>query len=72
LRTKQLVANRNGRSVWATVAESGSWTHSKRAGYRVMLARLNDGESVSYELISRKLYRTGYQPTTMNNTVIYE
>ena len=31
------------------VAEHGSWNRSKKAGYRVMLVKLKDGEPVSYE-----------------------
>lgn len=31
------------------IAEHGSWNRSKKAGYRVMMATLKDGEPVSYE-----------------------
>ena len=31
------------------IAEHGSWNRSKKAGYRVMLVKLEDGEPVSYE-----------------------
>ena len=31
------------------IAEHGSWNRSKKAGYRVMLVKLQDGEPVSYE-----------------------